>query len=145
MPSKNTTVMPRHSLISFEVLSSMVEDLVDHYDRSCDIASHALDWESPTASTKIVRYGSSMNLHSMLNQVADSIVAEYQLRYRQTILYTWKDYRWPHLLDARTVRPTLDNIIVPDECLNELLTYHQNANTCWYNRYQAMLSRDSAA
>ncbi len=123
----------------------MITELVEHYDRHCDVGCDELDWSSSSRFTRVVRYGNSTDLYPILNQVPDAVTAEYRLEYKSHTVFTWKDYRWPHLVDANTVKQNQRDIVVPDDCFGELLNYHQDADTGWLDRYRATLVRDNAA
>lgn len=138
--------MPRQSSVSFDVLSSMVAELVKHHERYGDIATEQLDWQSSTKLTQIICYSSCASLHPILNQVPDAIAAEYKLIHKSGTVHQWKEYRWPHLQATRSVRNSAPEMLaVPDLCFSELLNYHQDAQTGWLDRYQATLTRDNAA
>lgn len=130
--------------IEFEVLSSMISELVLHHERQELSDDENLDWESPSSRTRVVKYGSSGNLYNVVNQVPDSIATEYQLSYQGTPVFSWHEYRWPHLQNNQQVHAR-KAIYLPQDCVDELMRYHVDADTSWLSRYRARLRRDRAA
>lgn len=126
---------------SFEVLSSLVVELVDHYERHFHANETCNNWESPSSRTKVTRYGTRSDLRHVLIQQADAIAMEYQLSYRDVIVYSWYEYRWPQLCseDRKTLNEQF--IDLPQACVDELMNYHIQMKTPWLDCYRARSQR----
>ena len=123
--------------LSFEVLSSMVAELVDDNERRGVANEVGFDWESSSTKTRVVRYGARSCLASVLTQKPDAIAKEYQLSYRGVLIFAWHEYRWPHLLSEDRKVPNQHYIDLPQNCIDELMDYHIRMETSWLYRYQA--------
>lgn len=132
------------SIVDFDVLRSMIIELVRHHERQLTGDEPSLDWESSSSRTCIVKYGNSGSLYHIINQDPDAIAAEYQLRFDSVPVFSWHEYRWPHLHDKHQRRPH-QSIHLPDSCLQELMQYHIDADTSWLQRYRASLRLDRTA
>lgn len=130
--------------IDFDVLSSMISELVRHHESQLMGDELNLDWESPSSLTRIVKYGTSGSLYNVINQVPDAIAAEYQLSYKGVAVFSWCEYRWPHLHDRYQSRPH-QMINLPDGCFDELMRYHIDTDSSWLRRYQARLRGNAVA
>ncbi|MFK7859126.1 MAG: hypothetical protein AB8B64_09905 [Granulosicoccus sp.] len=126
--------------VDFEVLSSMISELVRHHEQQLTGDEYSLDWESPSARTRIVKFASTANLYNVVNQIPNAVAVEYQLIYEGVPVFSWHEYRWPHLQDTQQ---SLSEPIagVPQACIDELMRYHLNANTSWLSRYRNRLCR----
>ena len=125
--------------LSFEVLSSMVAELVDHFERRSVANETGFDWESPSARTRVVRFGASSCLASVLSQDPEAVAKEFQLSYCGVLIFNWNEYRWPHLLSEDRKVPDLDYIDLPQNCIDELMDYHITMQTSWLYRYQTAI------
>ena len=115
----------------------MVAELVDHYERRGGAEETGFDWESPSTRTRVVRYGASSCLAGVLSQEPDAVAKEYQLSYRGVLIFTWHEFRWPHLLSEDRKVANQDYIDLPQNCIDELMDYHIRMETSWLYRYQA--------
>ncbi|MFK7995111.1 MAG: hypothetical protein AB8B87_13285 [Granulosicoccus sp.] len=132
------------SVLGFDVLSSMISELVRHHERRLTGDEPSLDWQSPSAFTRIVKFGTSGCLFNVVNQVPDAVAVEYQLLYKDAPVFAWCEYRWPHLHDKHQAQAH-KSIEIPQGCLDELMAYHIDADTSWLGRYRSRLNRKPLA
>lgn len=125
-----------------DVLSSMIVELVCHYQGHDAQDEQSLDWQSPSRRTRVVCYANRSSLYNVLHQVPDAIAAEYQLYHRGEVVYSWREYRWPHLRSEHATTGGEQQIHIPRNCLDELMRFHVDADTGWLMRYRHRLQRD---
>jgi len=143
MEGRAAWIQQQQSCIGFDELTSMVSELMGHFereqdqDRACSREEHLTsDWISPSGLTRVVRHGSSAALHSVLNQVPDAISAEFEVIHCGTKVFTWCEYLWPHLQRNNGCQRRSGQISLPTSCLVELMEFHERHETSWLRRYQ---------
>lgn len=145
MQSNTGWMQQRQSGIGFNELTSMIVELVAHFEEHQNPASVLYpDWVSPSTRTRIIRHGSSSLLSSVLKQVPSAIAAEYELLYRGSPVFTWSEYLWPHLHQNDVRQNQSRTVYLPQQCLIELMNFHEQNQTSWLQRYQSKLRRDRA-
>ena len=132
------------SNIAADILSSMIAELVRHHQQVNTVGEQGLDWHSPSSLTRVVCYANRSSLYNVLHQVPDAVVAEYQLIHRGEVVYSWYEYRWPHLRCEQATDVDKRCIQIPRKCLDELMRFHVDADTGWLMRYRHRLRRDRA-
>ena len=130
--------------IATDILSSMIAELVRHHQRHDATDGQGLDWQSPSGLTRVVCYANRSSLYNVLHQVPDAIAAEYRLLHRGDVVYSWYEYRWPHLRGEQATDLDERKIHIPRKCLDELMRFHVDADTGWLMRYRHRLRRDRA-
>lgn len=135
----------RGSGIAIDVLSSMIAELVRHHERNASHEEHGPDWQSPSKRTRIMRFGTPASLYNVVHQVPDAIAAEYQLSHRGKQVFSWREYRWPHLQHDSSGAQQALSTYIPRDCLDELMRYHVQAGTSWLTRYRHRLRCERAA
>lgn len=141
-------VHQQQSCIGFDELTSMVSELMGHYERKQDhsaIVDDTLtsDWISPSGMTRVVRHGSSAALQNVLNQVPDAVSAEFEVIHCRIKVFSWCEYLWPHLQRSNACQRRSTQISLPSVCLDELLYFHEQHETSWLRRYQHANSENS--
>ena len=132
------------STIVEDILSSMIAELVKHHQRYDAMDGQCLDWQSPSTLTRVVCYTNRSSLYNVLHQVPDAIAAEYKLLHRGNVVYSWYEYRWPHLCGEQATDADGRQIHIPRKCLDELMRFHVDADTGWLIRYRHRLRRNRA-
>jgi hypothetical protein len=127
--------------IGFDELTSMVSELMalhEHSEIECD---H--NWVSPSTHTRVIRHGSSASLFSVLNQVPDAVAAEYEVIHCGIKVFSWCEYRWPHLQSSDALQYPSGDVSIPEACLLELMQFHILHATAWLRRYRAFMLESS--
>lgn len=153
MEGKSGWIRHQQSLVDYEVLSSMVAELMTEYESSLAVDSpvdtpasaHATigindtivdhDWVSLSGLTRVIRHGSSASLSALLNQMPDAVAEEFQVIHCGKLVFSFCNYRWQQRQREELLARTSSSISLPMLCLVELLHYHKVRMTSWQRRY----------
>jgi len=120
--------------IHVEFLKSMIMELAFHFERYGTTANDDFDWVSPSGRTRVECVARSADLHSVLHQDPDSILASYRLYFDGVSVFCAQEYRWPHLRQALYASSIESSVFVPTASLDEVLAYHADKRTLWSTR-----------
>ncbi|NND90682.1 MAG: hypothetical protein HKN42_07430 [Granulosicoccus sp.] len=146
MEGRASRVHPPYTSIGFDELTSMVAELIAMFELGLvDVRTdspaqtgYECGWISPDARTQVIRHGSSVAMHSVLQQVPGAVSAEFEVIHDGVKVFSWCEYRWPNLQPGDALRYPSGEIELPVDCLSELLQFHVEHHTAWLARYRAV-------
>jgi ABC-type Fe3+ transport system substrate-binding protein len=138
------------SSIEFDLLTGMVAELVAVFElqqahETAGEGPDVTDWVSPTGLTRVIRYGSSAQLRSVLMQAAGAVSAEYEVLHCGNKAFSWRDYLWPSLQASDSLLYPTGQVAIAASCLQELMQFHEKHATSWQRRYLASVAQAVSA
>ena len=137
--SKQTTT------VSHDTIKTLVCELVSHYHQSTARSCTEQHWQSANGKSRVLIYGHSLALSSVLHQAVNAVHCEYVLLFEQQHVFTWSEHRWPQLVHRDDAINTDELLEIDSECLADLLSYHTMAETQWHKQYCTGLKCECAA